>query len=406
MRTSVSRSIARGTSRRLASAGRANAGVLASLVLVVAATAPASAAGASPAARLTVVAAPAAFPATDKRRHLVYELTIENLSRSWVRIDRIAVRDPGRSGRPIADYRGTAVLDRMARYVVAHRRALAPLSASAALLDLTFAPGRRLPTTIAHRVVLSRSAGKGRPRVEVTVDGARTKVDRRAPIRLTPPLRGPEIGIASGCCSSASPHRSGIVQTADSVFIAQRYAMDLVRVDSALNLFTGDPARNESYFVFGAEVIAAGPGRIVATRDGRPENTPPDSPLDLELDDLAGNYVRQDLGHGRYALYAHLQPGSLKVKAGDVVTAGQVLGLVGNTGNSTGPHLHFHVMDGPGGTVGLLADGLPYVFDRFDLTAHVTGLESDPPNPVRGPARAPLMRTVQYPLTGDIVTFP
>jgi murein DD-endopeptidase MepM/ murein hydrolase activator NlpD len=64
-----------------------------------------------------------------------------------------------------------------------------------------------------------------------------------------------------------------------------------------------------------------------------------------------------DLGGGTYAFYAHLQPGSLRVKNGDRVTRGRVLGLLGNSGNSTEPHLHFHVSDGMSP---LGSEGLPY----------------------------------------------
>jgi len=71
-----------------------------------------------------------------------------------------------------------------------------------------------------------------------------------------------------------------------------------------------------------------------------------------------------DLGRGNYCMYAHLQPGSLKVKAGDRVKRGQVLGLLGNSGNPTEPHLHFQVMDGPSP---LGAEGLPYLIDSFEL---------------------------------------
>jgi len=64
-----------------------------------------------------------------------------------------------------------------------------------------------------------------------------------------------------------------------------------------------------------------------------------------------------------------LQPGSRKVKPGDKVAAGQVLGLLGNSGNSDAPHLHFHVMDGPSP---LKSNGLPYVFTKFTGQGVVT----------------------------------
>ena len=90
----------------------------------------------------------------------------------------------------------------------------------------------------------------------------------------------------------------------------------------------------------------------------------PEAPTGVTLENAEGNHVILDLGDGRYALYAHLKPGSITVEVGEQVRQGQVLGELGNSGSSTGPHLHFHVMDAPSG---LVADGLPYVFSDFDV---------------------------------------
>lgn len=62
---------------------------------------------------------------------------------------------------------------------------------------------------------------------------------------------------------------------------------------------------------------------------------------------IVGNHIVLDLGDGVFAAYAHVQQGSLAVRAGDEVVAGQRLGNCGNSGNSTEPHVHFQLMDGP-----------------------------------------------------------
>jgi hypothetical protein len=118
------------------------------------------------------------------------------------------------------------------------------------------------------------------------------------------------------------------------------------------------------------------------------------------LDTAAGNRVVEDLGGGRFALYAHKQPGSVTVAVGQRVERGQVLGKVGNSGNSTEPHLHFHVMDGAGGASALGANGLPYVFDRFTLVGNIPDITK----PVLVPAEHPRRRG-QLPLHGDLVAF-
>ncbi len=352
---------------------------------------------------ISVVGAPSPVLATDAHRHLVYEIVVDNTTRSQVRLDELEVRDPFTQG-VLSAYRDDAITGLMAGFRTP-TRTFAPGESDVLLLDVSLAAGQRAPARLEHRFVLTLSTDGGLTR-RVTIAAATTRVDLRDPIRLGAPLRGRGLGVSNGCCSSASGHRRGLVEQDGRLLAPQRYAIDVVQVVDPLNIFAGDPARNDSHFVYGEPVIAAAPGRIVASRDGVPENTPPNRPPDIALDDLAGNFVTQDLGGGRFALYAHLQPGSVRVRPGQRVQRGEVLGLVGNSGNSTAPHLHFHVMDGPGGPSGLVADGLPYVFDRFELDGRVTGLESEPPAPIRVPAQPPRQRTGQLPLTGDIMTFP
>ena len=103
--------------------------------------------------------------------------------------------------------------------------------------------------------------------------------------------------------------------------------------------------------------------------DGLPEQTPGGLPEGISLDEADGNSVILDIGGGNYVNYAHFQPGSVRVKEGDRVKRGDVLGLVGNSGNSLAPHLHFHVMSGPQFAA---SNGLPYEVDSFKVTGRNT----------------------------------
>jgi hypothetical protein len=99
--------------------------------------------------------------------------------------------------------------------------------------------------------------------------------------------------------------------------------------------------RNEDYFVYGKQILAVAPGTVVTAIDGVPDNEPGSmNPLCA-----VGNCLIIDQGSNEYAIYAHLKPGSLRVHRGDKVRKGQVLALCGNSGNSSEPHLHFHLQD-------------------------------------------------------------
>jgi murein DD-endopeptidase MepM/ murein hydrolase activator NlpD len=171
--------------------------------------------------------------------------------------------------------------------------------------------------------------------------------------------------------------------------IAQRFAIDWVKVNAQGRTFDGNAKENAAYLAYGQEMIAVADGTIATTKDGIPENVPgiTSRAVPITLDTLAGNFVVLDLGGGRYAFYAHLQPGSLRVKPGDKVNRGRVLGLVGNSGNSTEPHLHFQVSDG----TEVASEGLPYIIDSFEILAGAAGFER---------------RTGELPMNNAIVRFP
>ena len=120
---------------------------------------------------------------------------------------------------------------------------------------------------------------------------------------------------------------------------------------------------------YGEEVLAVADGVVSFVKDGIPENVPQangeiKAAVPITRETIAGNHVAIDLGRGHYAFYAHLQPGRLRVKLGDRVKRGQVVGLLGNSGNAVGPHLHFHLCDRNALNA---CEGLPFVFDAFEI---------------------------------------
>jgi hypothetical protein len=167
--------------------------------------------------------------------------------------------------------------------------------------------------------------------------------------------------------------------------LGQRYAYDLVRTDHRRG-FHLHPAgtlrwllvggRTGDCYGWGQPVHAAFDGVIVQAVDGVPErqwlhvvreswwavkNTVGFARGGLDPARLAGNHVIMATG-GAYALYAHLAPGSVAVTRGQRVGVGEVLGRVGHSGNSTAPHLHFHLMDSPDP---LQATGIPCAFAAY-----------------------------------------
>jgi hypothetical protein len=349
---------------------------------------------------------PQAVTGTDGRRHLVYEIEVVNTSPLDIRMDSIAVLD-GVTGATIASYAGEEEISPIMSTPLAPATAqLAAAQNGIVWLDVSFPKGTKLPARLTHRFVTTVS-GENFPTREIAWVGAATRVDRTAPIVISPPLKGTRHFDGNGCCG-ASPHTRAMLTIDGERLLAQRYAIDWVRFDDQGRWVVGDPTVNENYIVFGDPIYAVAPGRVVSVLTDLPENTPPTPLADLNTQNALGNHIIQDLGGGRYALYAHMQPGSIPagIRVGSRLARGEAIGRVGNTGSSTAPHLHFHISDGPD-AVG--SQGRPYVFDSFAFTHTVQNQEAvdevfAPAD--LAPAAPPVRRTRQLPLTGDVVDFP
>lgn len=349
-----------------------------------------------------VMAAPTPVLGTDKRRHLVYEISLLNVASSGERIDRVEVLDAA-DRSVLASYDGAgAVRAIMTSAVTASQQTPTdelPSGGGGVLwLDVSFAPGARVPRRLVHRIVFTELS---RPERQDTVNGPRTSVDSRGAQVLGPPLVGARYIDSTGCCGE-SAHTRALLTVDGRRYLAQRYAIDWSRLDRQGRLFVGDPAKNQDYPIFGDPVIAVASGVVIATRNDLPENTPPHSLPHLTVQNAGGNEVTEALGGGRYAFYDHLQPGSVAVRVGERVHRGQLLGKVGNTGSSGAPHLHFQVTDGPNGVA---SNGEPYVVAHFALTGRAVGFDKATGRvDIRG-AAPPLIRRDELPLEGDEITF-
>jgi hypothetical protein len=271
-------------------------------------------------------------------------------------------------------------------------------------LDVPLSDADDLPARIAHRLTLHLPPGLPLPETIVEM-GGQAEVDLRPPVVLGAPLAGERWVAVGSCCDG--PHRRAVQAIDGELHLAQRFAIDFNQLDADDRLFAGDRTLNPSYAGYGQPVLAVANATVVASVDRYPDQIP-EAPTGITLENAEGNHVILDLGDGRYALYAHLKPGSITVEAGEQVRQGQVLGELGNSGSSTGPHLHFHVMDAPSG---LVADGLPYVFSDFELTGQIPPLDETLALVEAGEALPITAERVgsrhdALPLGRDVMTFP
>ena len=223
---------------------------------------------------------------------------------------------------------------------------------------------------------------------------------------------GPPVGsglwvAAEGCCDDPTHHRRGLLAIDGDQVVPQRFAIDSIKLDERHRAWVGDPAELSSYLSYGEPLIAAADGTVVVARDGA-DAPPPDDPPAPPLAGLPGNHVILRVAPGIHLSYGHMRPGSVRVRVGEHVRRGQVLGELGNSGDIGHPAPPFQVQVGRC----FLTDGLPFVLDRFEFLGQITdtfwdgdlGLRPNGqltfvPSPESG------TRRLEMPLNHDVVRF-
>lgn len=364
------------------------------------------------------------YPVTgsDGRIHLAYELHVANVTSSDVRVRAIEALDAKLGDRVtgasrVVTVKGEDVTAQLRRFTIKpgettfakpdYTDRLGPGQSALVYFDITYDNLRNVPRLIKHRFIVTQPKPEG-GQVTTRVVGGVTEVSRTEAVVLSPPLKGGGWLNGNGCCDIIDPHRYTILPANGGLKPAERFAIDFVQLDAQGRIFVGDLKELKSYPFYGVEVVSSAPGRVVETVNNLKDEVPGANPTDVTVETAGGNHVIVDIGEGRFILYAHLVPGSVTVAKGDYVQQGQLLGRLGNSGNTDAPHLHFQVMDSPSS---LNANGLPFVFDRMQLQGRVVSTWEGMVKAVFAGA-APVMdlrgagaRSGQMPITLDVVGF-
>jgi hypothetical protein len=216
------------------------------------------------------------------------------------------------------------------------------------------------PARISHQLILRDTVHNTDVKIE---GGVYTPDYSPTPLAIASPVKGTRWLFFNQ--STNDYHFNTMIFVGGMIGTGERFAFDNGQLDENFNdFYSGDPAVNSSYFCYGDTLYAVADGVVVACRDTMTEN---DGNLRNHLNfkvpiDYAGNYIIIDIGNHYYAMYAHCVRNSFLIAAGDTVTEGQPLALLGNSGNSDAPHLHFQVGDDQDF---FMCNGIPFVLKKF-----------------------------------------
>jgi hypothetical protein len=316
----------------------------------------------------------------DEQQVLVYELHVTNFDTVPLTLKRVEVfanEESSGALSTLADTTLSAEVIRVGEAMtmagssggVKDTRVIEPGRRAVIFLWIELQPDRPAPTSLKHRMVFSVAADRT---MDATVEDFQVPVSQDSVPTLTPPFKG-GIWLAGEGPANNSNHRRAITAIGGHIYSAERFAIDWVKVGPNGDSRHDGATQNDNWWGWGEPILAVADGEITEVVDGITDNTPRVLPP-VTLDNIAGNHVILQIACNRYVTYAHLQNGSIKVRLHDHVHRGDVLALLGNSGNTTGAHLHLQMTDR---NSVLQSQGVPFVFGSFTYLGPGSDYELD-----------------------------
>jgi hypothetical protein len=212
----------------------------------------------------------------------------------------------------------------------------APFEGHVLILNLSILPGGDIPRNLTHRFdVASTNPFDHQPTVFDYGAGS-VSISQREPPVLLPPVEGAGWLASDGCCGPTG-HINALIGLNGKLRGAERFAIDWLKIGSDGRIVSGDRTKPANWLGYGSRILAAGDGVVTEASDDQPDQVPGTMPRDLPFSKLAGNHVVIGMDGGYSAVYAHLKPGSVRVKAGERARAGELVGLLGNSVSRPAP---------------------------------------------------------------------
>lgn len=272
----------------------------------------------------------------------LFALADDKLSAAMVRVGAATTMSSGASG---ANHDG---------------RMIDPGGRNVLFLWIELPANHMVPTHLKHRIVFSSTAAGAATPVDAALNDFQVQVNRDPVPALSPPFRG-GVWLAGDGPANDSNHRRSIFAIDGQIYSPERFAIDWAKIGANNDTRNGGSTRNENWWGWGEPLLAVADGDVTEAVDEFPDNTPRVLPP-VTLDNIAGNHIVLQISQTRFVTYAHLQRGSIRVRAGDHIHRGDVLALLGNSGNSTGAHLHLQLTDR---NSVMQSQGVPFVFSNF-----------------------------------------
>ncbi|MFA5867282.1 MAG: M23 family metallopeptidase [Actinomycetota bacterium] len=300
---------------------------------------------------------------SDGKYYLMYELKVTNATPSDYSIEKLTLEDPLNKNKVVAEYGVDDIKDHFRLPKTDSPTNILKARETGLITFCLILDKNSVPKAIDHVLRIKTGNPVNILPAETTERIARTKVDATAPVVIGPPLKGDNW--FAGNVSNNYGHRNAVFPLNGDWLIPERWAVDYLKLDNENRICEGDVNNLNNWPGYNQDLLAVSDGKVLKVVDEFDDLKIGETLADLNLSNAGGNFVVIDIGGGYSAFYAHLIKGTATVKEGDKVKRGRVIGKLGNSGNSTGPHLHFHIIKG---TDPIASQGVPYVVNKFNVT--------------------------------------